>query len=68
MTAKVAKRRKILLATSASALTFLLCELVQQTGFADTHVANYDVLKYVIIVIWTSGHLEYWNETQRREK
>jgi hypothetical protein len=39
-------------------LTFLFCELVKKTGFADAHVADDDVFEDVGVVVRPGRHFE----------
>lgn len=47
-------------------LTFLFCELMQQTRLAHAHITNYNILEYVVIVVRTARHCEYYE--RKREQ
>ena len=44
--------------TGTAILTFFLCELVQQTGFPDSHIADNDVFEYIGVVVGARSHFE----------
>ena len=51
--------------TSFTLRTLLLCELMQQAAFADSHIADYDVLEDIRIIIRSGRHDEYWKRGKR---
>lgn len=36
---------------------------MQQTWFSDSHVADNNIFENIVIIIWSSRHGEYWNDT-----